>query len=99
MNTQRLALAALWLIGACSLEQAGAGDSCHRSTQCAAGLACVRGVCSRDLGPIADESTVPDLGGADASAADSGGDASAADSGADASAVDSGADASAAESP
>jgi hypothetical protein len=46
----------------CSTETAKAGASCRRSTQCEAGLACVRGKCSKDLGPIASESTVPDLG-------------------------------------
>ena len=49
------------LVG-CTLETAKAGASCRRSTQCEPGLACVRGKCSKDLGPIASESTVPDLG-------------------------------------
>lgn len=55
--------AALCLIAGCSLEEARAGDSCRRSTECQPGLACVQGKCSKDLGPIAEQSTVPDLGG------------------------------------
>lgn len=54
-----VAVSALW---GCALESSHAGQSCKRSTQCQAGLACVRGKCSKDLGPIADQSTVPDLG-------------------------------------
>src|SRR5262245_3660401 len=54
----------LWLViaASCSTETAKAGANCRRSTQCEAGLACGRGKCSKDLGPIAEESTVPDLG-------------------------------------
>ena len=48
---------------ACSLDVRGRGQSCQRTAQCALGLACVEGTCSKDLGPIADQSTVPDLGG------------------------------------
>jgi hypothetical protein len=43
----------------CSLEQGKRGGICVRTTQCAAGLACVEGRCSRDLEAIADESTSP----------------------------------------
>ena len=57
-------LLAFPLVG-CTLETGKAGDSCRRSTQCEPGLGCVRGKCSKDLGPIASESTVPDLGSGD----------------------------------
>ncbi len=53
------AVCALW---GCTLETARSGESCKRSTQCAAGLVCVRAKCTKDLGPIADQSTVPELG-------------------------------------
>ena len=74
MKTHRAALAVLlslssWGGVGCSLDQAKAGESCRRSTECEPGLGCVRNRCSRDLGPIADESTVPDLRG-DAGAGD-----------------------------
>jgi hypothetical protein len=52
----------LFALAGCSLETAKAGATCRRSTECQAGLGCVRGKCSKDLGPIASESTVPDLG-------------------------------------
>lgn len=52
----------LFALTGCELETAKAGGSCRRSTQCEPGLACVRGKCTKDLGPIASESTVPDLG-------------------------------------
>jgi hypothetical protein len=55
----------LFALTGCSLEAAKAGGTCRRSTECQAGLACVRGKCSKDLGPIASESTVPDLGQAE----------------------------------
>jgi hypothetical protein len=57
-----IVLLLLFALASCSLSEAKAGASCHRSTQCQAGLACVQGKCSKDLGPIASESTVPDLG-------------------------------------
>jgi hypothetical protein len=56
-----LLLAAVCLQCGCTLESSHAGQTCKRTTQCQAGLACVRGKCTKDLGPIADESTVPDL--------------------------------------
>jgi hypothetical protein len=62
MISRLLALVFLTALGSCSLEEARAGDRCARSTECADGLGCVRGRCSRDLGPIADENTVPELG-------------------------------------
>lgn len=49
-------------LSSCKLESSRAGESCKRTTQCEAGLACVRGKCSKDLKAIAGESTVPDLG-------------------------------------
>jgi hypothetical protein len=52
----------VFVLAGCTLEVAKAGEACRRSTQCEAGLGCVRGKCSKDLGPIASESTVPDLG-------------------------------------
>ena len=65
-----IALIAVWVLAGCALEPAGAGQKCRRSTECREGLACVRERCSRDLGPIADESTVPEIGnGSDAAAA------------------------------
>lgn len=75
---QLVVAAAVCMLVGCALEEKRAGETCKRSTECAAGLGCVRGKCSKDLGPIADESTVPDLGldmgmgGADAAAADGG---------------------------
>jgi hypothetical protein len=76
MVLRSLVLCAVCAFSGCSLEVGRAGATCKRSTQCESGLACVRGKCSKDLGPIADESTVPDLGmgmGAEAPAADGGG--------------------------
>jgi hypothetical protein len=76
MVLRSLALCAVCALWGCSLEVGRAGASCKRSTQCESGLACVRGKCSKDLGPIADESTVPNLGTGmegDAPAADGGG--------------------------
>jgi hypothetical protein len=82
MIVRWLVLAAVCAFGGCTLESGKAGATCKRSTQCVAGLACVRGKCSKDLGPIADENTVPDLGGGNeagvAPAADGGGSGSAA---------------------
>ena len=54
-------LAAVCALAGCTLQVGHAGDACKRSTQCQTGLGCVEGKCSKDLGPIADESTVPDL--------------------------------------
>ena len=62
MSMRWLVLAAVCMLVGCELEVKRAGETCKRSTECAAGLGCVRGKCSKDLGPIADESTVPDLG-------------------------------------
>ena len=62
MNVCWLAMAAMCVLSGCKLESSHAGESCKRTTQCEAGLACVRGKCSKDLKPIASESTVPDLG-------------------------------------
>lgn len=68
----RFALALLWMVtaGGCSLEKGGKGDTCTRSAQCAAGLACIRpdgngtakeGKCSSDLSPLYDPSQIPML--------------------------------------
>lgn len=62
MNVRWLALAALCALYGCKLEPSHAGETCKRSTQCDPGLVCVRGKCTKDLKPIASESTVPDLG-------------------------------------
>lgn len=58
------------VFGGCTLEPARAGDACQRSTECPLGLACVRGRCTSDLGPVAAESTVPEIVDAPASGAD-----------------------------
>ena len=67
-----LVLSAVCALWGCTLESGRAGETCKRSSQCQAGLGCVRGKCSKDLGPIADESTVPVLGGAGQAATDAG---------------------------
>jgi hypothetical protein len=76
MKTVGLLLALCCLEAGCELDKASAGDPCRRSLECSPGLACVEGECSRDLGPVAEESTVPELGepaaGAMAPAADGG---------------------------
>jgi hypothetical protein len=68
-------------LAGCSLERAGAGGACTRSTQCAAGLVCVlpkhnasanEGKCSADVSSLNDPTQVPKLmpdAGADAAAA------------------------------
>jgi hypothetical protein len=45
----------------CTESPAEAGESCTRSLQCAAGLACVEGECSADLTPLEDPDRVPML--------------------------------------
>lgn len=52
----------------CSLEKGGKGDTCTRSAQCAAGLACVpvsagatERKCSSDLSALYDPSQIPML--------------------------------------
>jgi len=62
MILRSLVLCAVCALWGCTLEAARSGESCKRSTQCSAGLVCVRSKCTKDLGPIADQSTVPDLG-------------------------------------
>jgi hypothetical protein len=62
MILRSLVLCAVCALWGCTLESSRSGESCKRSTQCAAGLVCVRSKCTKDLGPIADQSTVPDLG-------------------------------------
>jgi hypothetical protein len=59
---------------ACTTKQAGSGEACTRSTQCAAGLACIESVCSDDLDALRDQSQVPMLGpeGAAGEAAEAG---------------------------
>lgn len=46
----------------CDLD-AGAteGESCVRTSQCQMLLACVEGVCTRDLDSVAEQSSVPEL--------------------------------------
>jgi len=90
MLLRLLMLATLWALVGCSLEVGRAGASCRRSSQCQAGLGCVRGKCSRDLRPIADKSTVPSLNNAAATAADAGTAAPALNGEAGRSAADSG---------
>jgi hypothetical protein len=62
MILRSLVLCAVCALWGCTLEAGRSGESCKRSTQCSAGLVCVRSKCTKDLGPIADQSTVPDLG-------------------------------------
>ncbi|HET6332589.1 MAG TPA: hypothetical protein VFG30_05220 [Polyangiales bacterium] len=81
MISRCLLVAALCALWGCTLESSRAGQSCKRSTQCQAGLACIRGKCSKDLGPIADESTVPDLTMGMGTAVDEAGVSPAADGG------------------
>lgn len=45
----------------CKEPPAEAGESCTRSLQCTAGLACVEGVCSADLTPLEDPDRIPML--------------------------------------
>jgi len=49
------------VFGSCSVEVANKGGSCTRSTECASGLACVKGRCSDDLRSVANQSKVPKL--------------------------------------
>lgn len=49
-------------VAACSQNKLGTldmGAACVRSTQCVAGLACVGGHCSNDIGSLAEAGTVP----------------------------------------
>jgi hypothetical protein len=55
--------AALAGLSGCKLDIAKAGAPCARSTQCVAGLACVKGKCSKDLSSIAAMNTVPMFSG------------------------------------
>jgi hypothetical protein len=72
MISRWLVLFAMCAVWGCTLDSGRAGESCKRSSQCQAGLGCVRGKCSKDLGPIANESTVPVLGGGGQSATEAG---------------------------
>lgn len=63
MRLVGLMCGACLLLGACSVPMRGRGQSCQRTAQCKLGLACVEGKCSKDLGPIVDQSSVPDLTG------------------------------------
>jgi len=49
------------LVAACSVEEAGAGADCVRSTECGMGLVCIDAVCTDDLSSTADLSEVPML--------------------------------------
>jgi len=51
----------LLLFVGCSLELAERGQKCQRTAQCALGLACVAGRCTKDLRAIAEQNTVPNL--------------------------------------
>jgi hypothetical protein len=64
-----LTVAGMFGSSACALETSKSGQACLRSTQCAAGLACVSGKCSKDLSSIAAHNTVPMLGMAGTSGA------------------------------
>jgi hypothetical protein len=81
MILRSLVLSTLCALWGCTLETGSAGETCKRSSQCQAGLGCVRGKCSKDLRPIADESTVPDLGAGMSQAATEAGVTPAADGG------------------
>ena len=59
----------LLAIASCTTKRAGSGDACTRSTQCAAGLACIERVCSNDLDALRDQSVVPVMTGAGRGAA------------------------------
>ena len=72
MKAAWLLVCAGWLGAACSLEPVKSGGACQRSTQCAAGLACVAGKCGKDLSSIAAHNTVPMLGNSAGSAAGGG---------------------------
>jgi len=59
-----LSVVVMWLASssfACSVSEGEPGDECLRSTECAAGLVCIEGVCSDDLSSIADPGEVPVL--------------------------------------
>jgi hypothetical protein len=76
-----LVLSAVCALWGCTLETGRAGETCKRSSQCQPGLGCVRGKCSKDLGPIAKESTVPMLGAGSGATANEAGAMPAADGG------------------
>jgi hypothetical protein len=76
-----LVLSAVWALSGCTLAAGRAGETCQRSSQCEAGLGCVRGKCSKDLGPIAKTSTVPSLGAGSGATANEAGVMPAADGG------------------
>jgi hypothetical protein len=56
-----VSVVACGLLGACSVEEGGAGADCVRSTECAMGLVCIEGLCSNDLSAIEDPGEVPEL--------------------------------------
>ncbi len=64
-TTMALVLSAAAVLGSCGDAGTGlgAGESCVRTAQCGDGLACVAGVCSRDVGALAEAGMVPDAGG------------------------------------
>ncbi|MCS6799395.1 MAG: hypothetical protein NZ898_12865 [Myxococcota bacterium] len=53
------------LLGLCACEGPSSGlaegATCVRTSQCARGLACVRGRCSSDLGPLAEAGVLPPI--------------------------------------
>ena len=48
-------------LSACATESARSGESCTRSAQCAAGLACIAGECSADVDAVGQQNDVPML--------------------------------------
>jgi hypothetical protein len=56
-----VSLVACGTLGACTVEEGGAGEDCVRSTECAMGLVCIEGLCSNDLSAIEDPGEVPEL--------------------------------------
>lgn len=56
------------LLGACTVDPAGYGGDCARSTECEIGLVCIAGACTDDLSAIEDPGAVPELAEPDAGA-------------------------------
>jgi len=60
--TRVLIAFSVWLVGCAEAGANGPeGAACIRLAQCAPGLACVEGMCSTDLGPLAEAGLVPVL--------------------------------------
>lgn len=56
------------LLFGCSVDSAGYGGDCVRSSECNAGLVCIEGSCTNDLSLLEDPGEVPDLSEPDAGA-------------------------------